>query len=170
MALNKEQKQDIIKDLQENIDKQKSMVFVDFTGLKAKDILELKKGLKETDSVLKVCKKTLLNLALTAKKIAVNVKDLQGQIAVVFGFKDEIGPAKAIYQFTKENENLKILGGFIENEFQDTEYLTALAQLPSKQELLAKLVGSINSPVSKFANVLQGNIKGLLRVLANAKT
>lgn len=165
MALTKEQKQKIIEELKENIENQKAMVFVDFSGLKTKDLFELKNKLKQSGAILKVCKKTLLCLALKTKKIAVNVKNLQGQIAVVFGFEDEMAPLKQAYQFSQTNESLKILGGFLENEFQEKDYILTLAQLPSRQELWARLVGSVSAPMANFVNVLQANIKGLILAL-----
>ncbi|MDP1538797.1 MAG: 50S ribosomal protein L10, partial [bacterium] len=75
-----------------------------------------------------------------------------------------------VYQFGLANEKLKILGGFLEGKFKEAEEIIALAQLPTKEGLLAKLVGSIASPISGLINVLQGNIKGLITVLAKAKT
>ncbi len=170
MALTKKQKQKILIDLEEKIAKQKAMIFVDFSGLKVKDLYNLRKKLKEVGNELKVTKKTLIEIAFKKTKIEFDRKNLSGQAALVFGYKDEILPAKIVYQFSFDHSNLKILGGFIENKFRSTEEIIALAQLPSKEELLAKLVGSIKAPISNLVNVLQGNIKGLIFVLAKAKT
>ncbi len=172
MALTKAQKQKIIEDLREKIERQKAMIFVDFCGLKVKDLSELRKKLKAVDGQFKVIKKTFLKLTFKEKKLEIGEKNLEGEIALIFGFKDEILPAKTAYQFSQENPNLKILGGFIESqkgEFLNTEQIIELAKLPTKEELLARLVGSISAPVSNFRNVLQGNIKGLICVLAKAK-
>ena len=84
----------------------------------------------------------------------------------MFGYKDEISPAKAIYQFSKENPNLKILGGFFENKFREAEDFIALAQIPSKEELLARLAGSLSAPVTNFVRALEYNLKGLIYVLS----
>jgi len=89
---------------------------------------------------------------------------------LVFGYKDEISLTKIIYQFAEANPNLKILGGFLENQFRTAEEIITLAQLPTKEELLSGLVRSVSAPISNFINVLQGNIKGLIIVLAKAKT
>ena len=169
MALTKEQKKKILEDLKEKIAKQKMMIFVDFTGLKVKDLFELRKRLKKADSQLKVVKKTLLNLALRQKKIEIGKEILKGEIASVFGFKKEIIPAKIVYQFSLENPNLKILGGFYEDEFKEAEEMVTLAQLPTKEELLAKLVRSISAPILNFVNVLQGNLRGLVSILSQIK-
>jgi len=98
-----------------------------------------------------------------------DISGLEGEIALVLGYGDEIIPAKLVYEFSKENPSLKILGGFFENQFKPAEDFIALAQLPSKQELLARLVGSISSPIASFARVLKANLKGLVYVLSAIK-
>jgi len=170
MALTREQKRKIIEDLKEKIAKQKAMIFVDFAGLKVKDLSSLRKRIKAAGNELKIAKKTLLGLIFKKAGIEIETKKLKGEIAVVFGYSDEISPAKIIWQFSQGNPNLKILGGFFEKKFREAQDIVSLAQLPSKEELLAKLVGSISAPISNFINVLQGNIKGLIAVLAKAKT
>ena len=170
MPLTKEQKQKIVDDLKEKIERQKAMIFVDFTGLKVKDLSNLRKKLRTADNELKVVKKTLLSSALKERDIKIDIEKLEGEIAIVFGFKDALSPAKIIYQFSQENLNLKILGGFFEKKFQEAEEIITLAQLPTREELLAKLAGTIFAPVSNLVNVLQGNIKGLIYILTKVKT
>mgnify|MGYP001611996364 FL=1 len=165
MALTKTQKQKIIDDLKEKIAKAKAIVLVGIAGLKVKDISELRKKLKTINGNLKVVKKTLAERVLKENKLDFDKKRFKEELALVFGFEDEILPAKTVYQFSQENDKLKILGGFLEQKFQAAEEIITLAQLPSKEELLAKLVGSIASPISGLVNVLQGNIKGLIYVL-----
>jgi len=169
MALTKQQKQKVLDDLKDKIAKQKAMVLVGITGLKVKDISELRKKLKTSDGNLKVAKKTLIEKAFKEKKLDFNKNDYKEELALTFGFKDEIFPAKAVYEFSQTSPNLKILGGFFEGKFLEAEKVIELAQLPGKEELLARLVGSISSPISNLVNVLQGNIKGLITVLAKAK-
>jgi large subunit ribosomal protein L10 len=169
MPLTKEQKEKIVKKLKENIANQKAMVFVSVKGLKASELFNLRKQLKESNCLLSVAKKTLLKIAFKENKTELNEKELEGQVALIFGFEDELAPAKTAYDFSLKNENLKILGGFLENEFRSREEVVVLAKIPSKQELLAKVIGSIKAPISGFANVLQGNIKGLVYLLSNIK-
>lgn len=170
MAKTKEQKKKVVEQLKENITKQKAMVFVAVEGLKASDIFDLRKRLKAEDCLLQVVKKTLLDIAFKGSKLKIEGAKLQGQVALIFGFNDEFAPAKIASNFSKEKENLKILGGYFENEFREKEEILSLAQIPSREQLLAKLVGSLSAPASNFVNVLQGNIKGLINVLAKAKT
>lgn len=169
MALTREQKQGIIENLKKEIERQKIMIFVNFKSLKTKSFLDLKKRLRENDCLSIVAKKTLLKIAFNEQKIKINEEKLEGQVASIFGFKDLILPAKTVYQFSQEDKNLKILGGFFEGEFKEAEEIIFLAKLSSREELLAKLVRSISAPASNLVNVLQGNIKGLIFALSAIK-
>ena len=169
MALIKEKKQKALKDLKEDISKQKSVIFVDFSKVNSQDLFSLRKKLKEAGCALKVGKKTLIRIAFGQSNISFWNKiksSIPGQLALVFGIDDELNPARISNQFSKTNENFKILGGIFENRFIEKEKVLFLANLPSRAELLAKLVGSIQSPMSGFATVLKGNIKGLIVVLS----
>jgi len=177
MPLTREQKQKIITELQDLLAEQKGIVFIDFSGLKAKEILSLRRGLKKQNCLLKVSKKTLLKIAFKNSKIPLwqKIDEAPGQLGIVFGFGDEIIVTKIIYEFSQKNENLKILAGIIRDRDKEYKYLSReeiieLAKLHSREELLAKLAGTISSPIFNFINVLRGNIKGLLYVLAKAKT
>jgi len=169
MALTRERKQKIIEDLKEKIAEQEAMVFVAVEGVKAKQLFDLRERLKAVDCLLTVAKKTLLDRVFKEKKFDFNIKKLEGQIGLIFGFKDKITAAKIAYKFGLGNKNLKILGGLFENEFREAEEIITLAKLPSREELLARIIGSISAPVSNFVNVLQGNIKGLICALSAIK-
>lgn len=161
----KAQKNEIIEKLGQEIEKQKSIVFIDFQGLKVKDLLTFRRQLKKVGANLRVAKKTLLQKALIAKKIPVDLKKLMGEIAAVFAFEDPIPAAKEIYKFSKTNEHVKVLGGYLDHQMYTPEILKEIANLPSKEQLLGQLVRTIASPMSGFMNVLQGNIKGLIITL-----
>ena len=167
MAKTKAQKVVIFNDLKEKLDQSKSVVFTSFNSLTVSDNNELREKLREQDSEYLVVKKTLLRLALD--KIGfkdIDVKQFKGKIAAVFGYVDEVAPARAIADFQKEHkETLDFVGGILENKLISAEEVERLSQLPSKNELYAKLVGSINAPVSGFVNVLAGNLRGLVNVL-----
>jgi len=169
MALTKEQKQKNLKEIKEKIDKQKAIAFANIAGLKVQDLTRLRREMKKQDCELRVAKKTLSSLALKEKGFSVDLKQMQGEIALAFGYKDEVSVFQILYKFLKEHEQLQILGGLVEKEFLEQEKALILAQLPTRDQLLAKLVGSISSPLSGFVSVLQGNIKGLINVLAKAK-
>ncbi|TET84567.1 MAG: 50S ribosomal protein L10 [Candidatus Nealsonbacteria bacterium] len=169
MALTKEQKKKILEDLKEKIERQKAMIFVDFIGLKVKDLSNLRKKLRAADNELKVVKKTLLGSAFKERDFKIDIEKLKGELAIIFGFKDGLSPAKIIYQFSQENPNLKILGGFFEKKFREAEEIITLAQLPTREELLAKLAGTIFAPVSNLAKVLEGNIRNLIYIISQIK-
>jgi len=169
MALNKIQKQKILDDLRDKVAKQKAIVLVGITGLKVKDISQLRKKLKEIEGNIKVFKKTLAEIVFKENKMEFDKRGYKEEVALVFGFKDEISPVKTVYQFSRGNDKLKILGGFLENKFKAKEEMIILAQLPAREELLAKLVGSLNASMSGLVNVLKGNIKGLTYILSSIK-
>ncbi len=169
MPKTKEQKKQIVEDLKDNLSKQKAVVFIGIKGIKAKDIFDLRENLKKANCLLSVIKKTLLNLVLKDEKLDIDAKKMEGEMGLVFGFEDQILPSKIVYQFSKTNNNLKILGGIFENKFINQEEAMALALLPSREELYSKVVGTISAPISGFVNVLQGNIKGLITILIKIK-
>lgn len=166
MPITKQKKREIIKELADKLDRQKAAVFADFSGLKVKDLTDLKSKLRQKGAEFKVAKKTLMNLALKQKGIDADTKTMAGEIAVAMGYDDEVSAAKELYQFSKTNQNIKILGGLLENKLIDAAQVLSLAQLPSKLELLARLTGSLAAPSRNFAGVLQGNLRGLVQVLS----
>lgn len=165
MAQTKEQKEAIVKDLADKLKVSKAVVFSDYKGLKVKDMTVLRRELRAEGVDLKVLKKTLINIALKDAGIEMDVKALEGQVAVAVSKNDEVAAAKIIAKMAKANENLKIVGGILGTKELTVKEIDALAKLPSKEELLAKLVGTLNAPVSGFVNVLAGNMRGLVTVL-----
>lgn len=169
MPKTKQQKQGILDQLKENLDKQTALVFIDYKGLKVGDMTSLRSQLKEAGSKLVVAKKTLLSKIMKEQGIEADLKGMEGQIGAIFAFEDPVAPLKTAHTFAKTNENVKIVGGYFENELQDASSMTAIANLPSREDLLAHLVGTMAAPISGFATVLQGNIKGLITVLSKIK-
>ncbi len=168
--LTKNQKHDLVKDLKERLSKIKSAVFADFTGLSVAKMTELRRKFRQEGVEMKVAKKTLIDLAAKEANIEnVETKKMTGQIVFALGYEDEIAPAKILHSFAKTEEKLKVLGGIFEKKFVDAKTVISLAMLPSKQELLARAVGSIASPLSGLVNVLQGNLKNLIYVLSQIK-
>ncbi|MDD4531581.1 MAG: 50S ribosomal protein L10 [Candidatus Pacebacteria bacterium] len=165
----KEQKKDIVKDLESKIEKQKSIVFMDFAGVKVKDLAQFREKLKEEGNEMKVAKKSLMTIALKNKGVELDSKRLNGEVAMVFGYEDEIAPSRMVYQFSKENQKAKILGGFLESKFYEMADVVRLAELPSKQQLLGMLLGTISAPASNFVSVLSGNTRKLVMALSQIR-
>lgn len=164
MALTREQKKEIVDDIQEKITRQSVIYFVNYKGLKAREMEDLRNQLKDVDANIMVVKKTLAKIALKEEGINFDPEELEGEIAFVFGFGDIISPAKAVDQFAK-NYSIKILGALLDEGVLESEKVEELANLPSKKQLQAQLVSTIASPLTGFVGVLEGNIKGLLTVL-----
>ena len=158
MPLTKEEKRRVLDELREKIDKQKSIAFCDFTGLKVKDLSSLRKTMKNQDCELRVAKKTLIGLALKEKNITADLKELKGEIALGFGYKDEVSPFKLLYDFSKKNDKVKLLGGFINKDFYGEEKAVELAQMPSRDELVARLLFVPKIPIFNIFNILQRNL------------
>jgi len=167
MPKSKEQKRTILKELGEKIAKAKSIVFTKFSGLTVKESEDLRTKLLKENTEYYVAKKTLFNLAFKDKAIdGLEVKNFSGQVAAVFGYGDEVAPAKIVDQFKKDKEGkLEFIGGILENKFIDAAAVAGLAKLPSKLELYARFVGSINAPVSGLVNALAGNLRNLVYAL-----
>lgn len=163
--LTRSQKEEVVKDLTEKIKASKSIVFADYSGVKTNDINELKSRLKKEGTNLRVIKKKLVDLSLKNAKIEVDIKSLPGQLAITISDNDEVAPARVLSKFVKENENLKILGGVLGVKGMSAKEVSDLAKLPSKEEMLAKLVGTLNAPLTGLVNVLSGNTRGLVTVL-----
>lgn len=169
MALTKEKKESIIKDIESKIEKQKSIVFMDFAGVKVKDLSALRNSLKKAKNELRVAKKTLMGIAFKNKNIDVNAKEMAGEIGIVFGYEDEVSGAKLVNQFIKTSPNAKIVGGYIDNKFYNSVDMTKIAELPGKEQLIGSLLGTLNAPTSNFVGVLGGNLRKLVFVLSQIK-
>lgn len=168
MPKNKIQKQEIFRNLKEKIKKSKSVIFAGFNSLGVKDNEVLRAQLRAENSEYYVAKKTLMNLALKDNKLDINVRDFDGKVAAIFSYEDEVAPAKIIGKFRQNKEKetkIFFLGGILEGKLLSRDQVEALSKLPSKTELYARLVGSINAPISGFVNVLAGNLRGLVTVL-----
>lgn len=159
------QKEEAVKILTEEIKASKSIVFADYRGVKTNDINELKRRLKKEGTNLRVIKKSLVDLSLRNAKIEMDIRGMEGQLAVTISDNDEVAPARVLSKFAKENESLKILGGVLGIKGMSAKEVDDLAKLPSKEEMLAKLVGTLNAPLSGLVQVLSGNTRGLVNVI-----
>lgn len=167
MPKSKDQKKQMLENLINKIAKAKSVVFTKFNSFGVKDNEDLRIKLKAENSEYYVAKKTLLDLAFKDSLIKdLNIKELPGQVATIFGYGDEVAPAKIVDKFRKEKEDkIEFIGGILENKFITATQVNELAKLPTKTELYAKIVGSINAPISGLVNVFAGNLKNLVYVL-----
>lgn len=159
------QKEAKVQDLVTELQSMKSMVFANYEKLTVQDIEALRKLCKAEGVSYTVAKKTLLKQAFAQAGLQIDPKGIEGNFATLIAMQDEVAPAKIAVKFAKDHEALTVKGGVLEGALVDAKAILALSKLPGKQELLAKLVGSINAPVSGFVNVLAGNLRGLVTVL-----
>jgi large subunit ribosomal protein L10 len=167
-TITKEKKKEIVEELTENISKQEAVFFVNYKGIKGNEVNQLREELRKNGAKMIVARKTLVKIAFEKEGVSFNPLELEGEVGFVFSFEDGINTAKIIEKFSKE-EKLFVLGGIYENKSLTAEEVKELASLPSREELLSKLVGTMIAPVSGFLQVLEGNTRGLINVL-NAKT
>jgi large subunit ribosomal protein L10 len=173
MAVTRKVKEQAFADLKESFAGAKSIVFADYRGTTVKKIEELRKNMRAEGVSTKVAKLTLIRKALQEQGIDVSTFDFKAPVAVMISKDDEVTPAKILNDFTKENKNVQILMGVMEGLVLSAQQVTALAQLPSKQQLRGQLVGTIAAPMTGFVNVLAGNLRGLvyaLNAIAEAKS
>jgi large subunit ribosomal protein L10 len=144
----------------------KSVVFADLSALKVNDATAFRGNAKNDDIEVFSSKKTLLRIALKEAGLeGIDVAQLQGSVSMLFGKGDEVAPAKALEAFRKDHENIKVLGGILESKWMTADEVKALAKLPSKDQLIAQVVGTIRAPLSGLVGALQGNLRNLVYVL-----
>lgn len=169
MLLTRTQKEQLVSEMGENLRKSKTAVLINFQGLKVKEIQDLKKKLKEKGIGFQIIKNSLFKIALKNANLKIDESIFDQPIALVWGFEDEVEPAKLVVEFKKTAENLTIVGGIVNKSYADEVIIKQLAALPGRQELYAKLVGSLNAPMYRLVNALQGNLRSLVYILDQYK-
>ncbi|MCT4592375.1 MAG: 50S ribosomal protein L10 [Candidatus Gracilibacteria bacterium] len=168
MAISRSKKEQILQLLIDNVKESKSVIFAENKGLTVEEISDFRSKLRESDAKFTVSKKTLIKKALKENAIEEEVptEAMIGSIGTVFSFSDELSGIKAATKFAKDNEKLVIHGGVFEGKIIDANHVTALSEIPSKEELLAKLLGSMQSPISGFVGVGNSVISSFVRALS----
>jgi large subunit ribosomal protein L10 len=165
MAKTKDQKVKIIKNAEKAISDSKIVIFTDYSKMTVSEMRELRDKVEQEKNEYKVIKNALLDLAAKSQGFEFKTKETKKPVAVIFGYSDEVMPAKALVEFIKETEKPEIIGGYYQGEYITKEQVEALSKIPSRNELEAKLVGTIAGPVSGMVNVLSANLRGLVSVL-----
>lgn len=165
MPLTKLQKKAVIEEIELKLKAQKGTIFVDFKGLKTKDIEAIKRQFKGSAIAMKVYKKNLIAKALEKVGLAVDVKAFTGSVAVITSEADAIAPSKESFGASKQFKEFEVLGGIFEQRYIDKDEVRALASIPSRQELLGSLAYVLNGPAKGFATALNEIMAGFVRVL-----
>jgi len=149
-----ELKQPIVQEISEQIKDAQSVVVVDYRGLTVAEDTQLRKQLREAGVAYKVYKNTLVNFAIKGTDFESLSDVLEGPNAFAISTTDATAPARVIAKFAKTAPALEIKAGVVEGTFYDADGMKAIATIPSGEELLSKFLGSIQSPITNFARVI----------------
>ena len=149
-----ELKQPIVEEISANIKDAQSVVLVDYRGLTVEQDTELRKELRNAGVVYKVYKNTLMNFAFKGTDCEALTPYLEGPSAIAISTTDATAPARVLAKFAKTAKALEIKGGMVEGAAYDAAGIAAIANIPSREELISKLLGSLQSPITNFARVM----------------
>lgn len=150
-----ELKQPIVQAIAEEIKDAQSVVLVDYRGLTVAQDTELRKQLREAGIIYKVYKNTMMKRAFEGTEFAGLENCLEGPSAIAISKDDATAPARILCKFAKDAQALELKGGVVEGTVYDVAGLTELSKIPSREELLSKLLGSLQSPITNFARVIK---------------
>ena len=162
----KQFKNDKVEYYKKQFENAKVAVVADYRGLSVEEITELRRELQKTDADLTVTKNTLCKVATEGTDYAAIAELMTGPTAIAFGYGDEVAAAKVLAKFIKENKKGEITGAVLEGKVLNADEAKKLASMPSKEELYAKILGSINSPASGITYSVNGVISALVRAIA----
>lgn len=161
----KEGKEELVEEIKNKLATSEITLLADYRGLNAHEMTDLRRKLREGGINFKIFKNTLMRIAAKECQLEELEQFLTGPTAVAFGFDDPAVAAKLLSGFADEHEALDIKGGILEGEVVSSLTLKTLASLPSREELLAKLVGNINLPIYKLVNLISSPVRGLVNIL-----
>ncbi len=154
MSSNLDRKKAIVEEIKEKFEKSQSAVVVDYRGLTVEEVTELRNKFREANVEYKVYKNNLVKIAIKDTDFEGLSADLTGPNAIAFGIEDAVAPAKIVKDFSKDHEKLELKSGVVESVYYDNKMILEIANLPSKEELIGRFMGSIKAPVSNFAYFL----------------
>ena len=149
-----ELKQPVVQEISDHIKDAQSVVLVDYRGLTVDEDTQLRKQLREAGVVYKVYKNTLMNFAFKGTDCESMCEMLEGPSAIAISKDDATAPARILSKFSKTAPALELKAGVVEGTFYDSDGIKVIASIPSREELLSKFLGSIQSPITNFARVL----------------
>ncbi len=165
MSANLEAKKALVEEIKDKLSKSKSVTFVDYNALTVAEDTEMRRLFKKNGAEYKVYKNKLLLLALSELGIQGAEKYLHGTTAVAFSYDDEVSGAKIVCETAEKSKKLTVKFGLLNGNFVESKEIEELAKLPSKEVLIAKLLGTLNAPISALARVLIAPVTGLARAL-----
>ena len=160
-----EKKKKAVEALAEQFKTAKSVILADYRGLTVEQDTELRRALRKEGVDYKVVKNTLAKFAVKQCGFDDLEKYLEGPTAMAAHTEDPVIPAKVLVEYTKKFNNLQVKAGIVEGRVIGAEGINELATLPSREQLVAKVLAGFNAPITSFVNVLNGNIRGLVVAL-----
>lgn len=161
----KPEKVAVVEELKDKLSRSQGVILTDYRGLDVAQITELRRRLREAGVEYKVVKNTLTLLAARQVDLADLEQYLTGPTAIAFGYDDPVTPAKILNGFAREHDDLEIKAGVLQGAIIDVDQVKALAELPSREELLAQVCRAMQGPIAGVVNVLQGTIRNLVYAL-----
>ena len=168
MAISRVAKEQAVDQLTGELGRIKLAVMTDYRGLTVREVEELRGILREQGMTYRVSKNTLLRIATKNNPTLKDVdpQTFTGPMALAMGFDDEVAPARVIFQYAKKHDALEIVGAITgDGTVLDAAQVKALANLPTREQLLAQVVGTIAAPLSGFVSVMSGNLRSIVYVL-----
>ena len=150
-----ELKQPIVEAIKEQLDGAKGVVLVDYRGLTVEQDTTLRRSLREADIVYKVYKNTMIKRTVEGTEFEPLCADLEGPTAIAISKTDATAPARVLAKAAKDAKALELKSGVVEGTYYDAKGIQVIATIPSREELLSKLLGSIQSPIANFARVIK---------------
>jgi len=154
MSTNLESKKEVVEEIKGKFDAAKSAVIVDYRGLTVEEVTELRSNFRAAGVDYKIYKNNLVKLAIKDTKFEALTQDLTGPNAIAFGMEDAVVPAKIIKEFSKAHAKLELKSGIVEGDYFDLAGIMQIADLPSREVLIGRFLGSIKAPVSNFVYFL----------------
>lgn len=148
-------KKPIVDEIIENLTDAKAVVLADYRGLTVEQDTILRKKMREAGVVYKVYKNTMIKRAVAGTQFEALVPELEGPTAIAISKEDATAPAKILYDFAKTAPALELKSGVVEGTYYDSKTINVIATIPSRDELISKFLGSIQSPVTNFARVIK---------------
>lgn len=158
-------KKEVIAEIKDRLTSSNGVLLVDYRGLTVKEISVLRNNLREAGGSMTVYKNTLTELALRELAMPTLEEYLEGPTAFVFVEGDPVAPAKALTKFAEDSKKLELKAGLLGNSVLNKDDVIALSKLPSREELVAKLLGTLQNPTRGIVTVLSGPARGLATAL-----
>ena len=167
--MNKQSKQEVVAEFAEKLKEAKAAFLADYRGLNVAQASDLRRRLHDAGVEYRVVKNTLLRLAAKDTHAACLDEQLVGPTAIALAKDDPVAPAKALVEFAKTHQVFELKAGVLDGQLLSVDDIKALSDLPSREELLAKMLGSMNAPVTNFVGVLAAVPRSLVQVLSAIK-